>query len=382
MQRPTVRRRWSKRGARAAASLTALAALVLFYAGFRLSTLYPRPLLGYNPEQDDVNGAAVPARWQGGSVTWEVNCTTHSNVQLGSGSGCLVETPLKAAFNAWNTTPLTSGGPILTGVQINEGSQTMLTDPDTSNAVDCMNVVSFVPSSTVHFPTGAIAFTAVATFFGGPTYNCTSGGTTTTKSCTLPACIIDADIMFNPTQQFSSAQPTPTNSFDVQSIATHEIGHLLGMDHSGIAHAVMYPFGDVGVGTQRTLAADDIIGIGFLYPSSSFASAVGTLSGNVTLNGTPTFAAHVVATDVATGNVVVDGLTDTHGNYSLDVPPGNYNLLALPLVGVYTLTDFGGWSCGYAGAMENAPPCCQPGTPMCTGTALSNPTNFTGTFLH
>jgi hypothetical protein len=99
------------------------------------------------------------------------------------------------------------------------------------------------------------------------------------------------------------------------------------------------------------------------------------------LNSTAVFGAHVVAIDVSTGNVAVDGLTDLQGKYSMDVPPGGYNVLAVPLTGVYDLTNFGGWACGYASTQENEPPCCEPGTPMCTGTPLSSPTNFTGTYL-
>jgi hypothetical protein len=95
-----------------------------------------------------------------------------------------------------------------------------------------------------------------------------------------------------------------------------------------------------------------------------------------------------VAIDTATGDAVIDGLTDPQGNYKLvGVPPGTYNVLALPLApdansGFYTLSDFGGWACGYAGTAENSPPCCDPklNPTTCTGKALSNPTNYTGKF--
>lgn len=358
----------------------------ILWLGARFATLHPQLLLGFNPEQDTVNGKPSAARWPGSSVTWEVNCTVGSNVQAGSGSGCLIESPIKASFTAWNTTPLSAGGPVITNLVINEGPQTTLTDPDTGvSGIDCINIVSFVPSSAIKFPTGAIAFTTLATDFGPPptNYQCTSKGTTTTKTCNQPSCIVDADIMFNPADKFSTAQPTPANDFDIQSVATHEIGHLLGLDHSGIAHSVMYPFGDVGVGQQRSLSTDDIMGIGFLYPGASLATATGALEGTIELNGSGIFGAHVLAIDSSTGNVVVDGLTDLQGNYTLDVPaPANYNVLAVPLAGPYNLTNFGGWSCGYT-AQENSPPCCDPKSdPTCTGKALQNPTNFTGTYLH
>jgi|GEM_PF-491244 len=373
-------------GSRLWTSAAVAAAAGILWLGARSATRHPQILLGFNPEQDTVNGQPSPVKWQGSSVTWEMNCSVGSNVQVGSGSGCLIESPIKLAFAVWNTTPLSPGGPVTTNLTINEGPQTNLSDPDTgTSGIDCVNIVSFMPSSAIRFPTGAIAFTTLATVFGSPPthYQCTSNGTTTTKTCNQPACIADADVMFNPATDFSSVQPTPANAYDIQSVATHEVGHLLGLDHSGIAHSVMYPFGDVGVGQQRSLSTDDVMGVGFLYPGASFATATGALEGTVELNGSGIFGAHVLAIDSATGNVVVDGLTDMQGNYTLSVPaPANYNVLAVPLAGPYSLANFGGWACGYT-AQENSPPCCDPkADPTCTGKALQNPTNFTGTYLH
>jgi hypothetical protein len=194
--------------------------------------------------------------------------------------------------------------------------------------------------------------------------------------------MIDGDMEFNPNQPFSTSTPPLTNNFDLQSVASHEFGHLLGLDHSSIAHTMMFPFGDTGASQQRALAIDDLMGIAFLFDSSNFFQLTGAVSGKISQSGSGIFAAHVVAVDATTGNAVVDGLTNADGTYILDgVPPGTYNVLVLPLApdynsGVYTLYDFSGWSCGYS---ENSAPCCQPGTPGCIGT-LNNPTNYTGKF--
>ncbi len=323
-------------------------------------------IFAYNPEQDNVGGTPVAARWQndgGVNVTWNLNPTVGSNVDT---SGGPVGTAVTNAFNRWQQTQL--NGQVVNNLAVTQGIDSSLTDP---NNADCLNVISFVPSSSVHFATGTIAFTDLVTSFGPPggTYRCTTPPMT--RVCNLPSCIIDADIVFNPAENFSTATPTPASRFDVQSIATHEIGHMVGLDHSGIAHAVMFPFGDTrAAGQQRNLAVDDVVGIAFLYPASNFATATGTISGTINQNGSGIFASHVIAIDVTTGNAVVDGLTNTDGTYRLvGVPPGTYNVLALPLAGVYTVGNFDGWICGYATDAQN-----------CRGIP-SNPTNYTGKFF-
>lgn len=330
-------------------------------------------LFAYNPEQDQLGGP-VPTRWQNKTVTWNLNHTIGSNVHTSGGDD--VGTVLGKAFATWQQTQL--NGQVANGLTVTRGSDTSVTDPNSS---DCVNVISFVPSSAVNFPTGAIAFTQIVTSFGPPptSYPCTTPPNT--RMCNLASCIVDADIVFNPKEQFSTTTPPLMGDFDVQPVATHEIGHLLGLDHSGIAGAIMYPFGDAGGVQQRTLAVDDTVGVAFLYPAANFAPSTGTLSGKVIQSGSGIFAAHIIAVDATTGDAVVDGLTNPDGTYNLvGVPPRTYNLLVLPLSGVYDITDFGGWACGYD-ETQNAPPCCDPSTdPNCKGKPVPNPTNYTGTF--
>ena len=338
-------------------------------------------LTAYNPEQDNVNGP-VADRWQNKSVSWELNATAASNVDTGGANFAQsVKSVFTNSFATWTTTKV--NGQLLNSLTMHQGPNTGLTDPDFQ---DCVNIVSFVPSSSVSFPTGTIAFTQIATVVpvagGSPpfTYNCTSNGQSTQQQCNVDACIADADIVFNPAENFSTTTTPVSGDFDAQSVATHEIGHMLGLDHSGLAGTVMDPFGDTGSSQQRNLALDDAIGMAFLYPGSAFATATGVISGTITRNAVGIFGSHVIAVNAANGVATVDGLTDTQGNYSLTgLPPGDYNVLAVPLTGPSDITNFGGWYCGFSG---NSEPCCDPSTDSsCSATqAVANPTNYTGKF--
>ncbi|KAF7135239.1 hypothetical protein RHSIM_Rhsim08G0060400 [Rhododendron simsii] len=53
------------------------------------------------------------------------------------------------------------------------------------------------------------------------------------------------------------------NAIDYETVALHEIGHLLGLDHSSVREAIMYS--EVPVGATKGLHGDDIQGIKALY---------------------------------------------------------------------------------------------------------------------
>jgi hypothetical protein len=354
------------------------------------------PLLGavlafaYTTYQNDVYGVPVPSIWPNASFTWVLNNpgAPPANVDTTDGTNPLpLKTVLTNSSNSWATGAL--NGQQLTSLTVANGNDvTNLGNPQ----IDCTNVVTFNDNNPDDFPTGTatVAFTTVSTDYvsapntPGPPYHFTECNGQQTITTTSPSIVFDADIAFNPKVQFSTSTPPLSNDIDLQSVATHEFGHALGLDHSGVAHAVMFPAGDTGESQERILSTDDIIAISSLYPSSSFASYLGTISGQVSFpNVGGVYAAHVVAIDAKTGNVVTDALANADGSYRLYVPPGSYNVLVLPLApddhhGVYSLSDFSGWTCGYD---ESAPPCCDTGTSQCLGAPLTNPTNFTGKFF-
>jgi hypothetical protein len=63
-------------------------------------------------------------------------------------------------------------------------------------------------------------------------------------------------------QWSTSGQPL---HYDVQSVALHEFGHWLSLNHSAYTSAVMYPTLNSGE-VKRSLTSDDTAGIQHIYP--------------------------------------------------------------------------------------------------------------------
>ncbi|HWE35022.1 MAG TPA: matrixin family metalloprotease, partial [Isosphaeraceae bacterium] len=73
---------------------------------------------------------------------------------------------------------------------------------------------------------------------------------------------------------FNTVEPWTTNggTYDLETVAIHELGHALGMGHSAIASAVMYASYN---GPKQALTLDDTLGIQSLYgpqPSDPYAN--------------------------------------------------------------------------------------------------------------
>ena len=80
--------------------------------------------------------------------------------------------------------------------------------------------------------------------------------------------ILDSDVFFNPEIRFATAQSQ--GEFDFESVALHELGHGLGLDHNdacSAARTVMYP--TISVGAQvRSLFGPEVEGVRYLYPAA------------------------------------------------------------------------------------------------------------------
>ncbi|MED6149976.1 hypothetical protein PIB30_067757 [Stylosanthes scabra] len=75
-----------------------------------------------------------------------------------------------------------------------------------------------------------------------------------------------------------------STAVDLESVAVHEIGHLLGLGHSSIKDAIMYP--TITAKTRKVkLNDDDITGVQKLYGSNPHYTGTSTISSPDTSNG-------------------------------------------------------------------------------------------------
>jgi hypothetical protein len=164
---------------------------------------------------------------------------------------------------------------------------------------------------------------------------------------TLTGEIVESDVFFNSAFAWSTGPGDPTR-FDLQSVATHEIGHFIGLGHSALGEtevrpeggrrviatgAVMFPisFGR-GITLDRQLQPDDIAGVSDLYPDDSFRTDTGVVRGRVVKNGSGVLGAHVVAFNPATGRMIGGFTLNRDGEFQIaGLDPGPHVIRVEPL---------------------------------------------------
>ena len=194
-----------------------------------------------------------------------------------------------------------------------------------ANANDGVNLVSF-EDDQFPFSYGVLAV-AAKTLKVDPT--------------TQAAQIIDADIVVNPefVNDIKYNLGVGYNNknagyFDIQSVITHEIGHIIGLLHSGVVSSTMFFTLGKGI-TVRTLEQDDKSWASYSYPGTTYNSTYGSISGNITYGygGQPVAGALVYAINTATKDSV-HAYSDASGNYLVPgLIPGSYYIYIEPLDG-------------------------------------------------
>ncbi|HEX8986299.1 MAG TPA: matrixin family metalloprotease [Bryobacteraceae bacterium] len=231
-----------------------------------------------------------------------------SNVAAGlkNADGHAVLTPesepvaaLRAATETWNSVPASVARFVFT----------VSATPLTAQRNDGVNVFSFADDAETRSTLeGAIAITTV--MYSGD------------------GVIHDSDILFSPTDCFAT---TPTlGCYDLQSIATHELGHALGAGHSFLTTAVMYAYSNVEQTWKRSLASDDIAFVSATYPRDFHQN--GSVYGKVAYASGKVTAAALVLVFRASGDFITAVTTNSAGAYSVSgLPPGDYLAIAQPV---------------------------------------------------
>jgi uncharacterized protein (TIGR03437 family) len=213
---------------------------------------------------------------------------------------------LRSALSAWGSLAVSSArfAPVQT--------TTLLNDPRDGKNVFVMADTAEVRSLLQ----GALAVTVLQYFTDGR--------------------LTDTDILYSPditsgSRRYLFSTTLASGTYDLQSVTTHELGHALGADHTGVVGAVMFPVSISQAAVQSRPREDDISFLADAYPAGG-ASYFGTLSGAVRLaDGTPVRGALVAALDPDSG-AIVGGMTSlADGSYKIArIPPGKYMVLAEP----------------------------------------------------
>jgi hypothetical protein len=254
--------------------------------------------------------------------------------------------------------------------------------PDSSNSaqpsIDGVDTICFNQSSSA-FTTGVLSFTRVLIA------DAPGEVLGTAPTSVFAGQIVDADIYFRNDGRATFATPAALSSspgaYDLESLLAHELGHLFGLDHSGVWRAVMFPYAPspgTFAGDRPTvsspdapLADDDRVGLRSLYPDPTDAVDIGFISGHV-LPANPfaladfpatspgqyvsgMFGTQVVAVDAANDSVIAatlggwtcspsTSIVQFDGSYTLGpLPVGqSYVIYAEPFVGLVQLSDVGG----------------------------------------
>jgi hypothetical protein len=159
--------------------------------------------------------------------------------------------------------------------------------------------------------------------------------------------ISEADIVLNPYQQFSTDGSVGT--FDFESTLTHEIGHLLGLEHSTVVGATMNEHqgknGTFSLSSfsPRTLSEEDITQIRSIYGAKDELECCGAIDGKISHSNGKTLKNYQVWLEESeTGRVVAGIRVNADGSFLVrGLQTSKYRLYAQDSTGVFAGQELG-----------------------------------------
>ena len=230
-----------------------------------------------------------------GAILWSHN----PSGMPGNLSQAAFEAAIESSFNTWES--VDDGVPEEPLVPVvNFRGQTTVTD---AFALDGVNVVAWQPE----FPGGTLAVTPCWVLDAPTTTTTDATGTTVMPveggsaipfpgppGVTYPVgTVIDCGMRFDSLDTWSTTDVPDPNGFDVQSVATHEGGHFIGISHSTLGDftgidpmsATMLPLAAPGDSSFRTLEEDDKASVLRVYARNRFSGPVPlTVGGRAVIN--------------------------------------------------------------------------------------------------
>ena len=288
--------------------------------------------------------ATTQVRWPTTNITVALSTSLNNPPAYVHATGAQVMLAARRALSRWA---------LASNLQFN------VTTSGNENAVaDGVSLITIADtgSNRALFSTGAQPGRARVTFDG-------SGNITEADLAINPLVTRFDPFTGNPVASFFSTDGAD-GSYDLESTFVHEIGHMLGLEHSGVVSASMQPRqGTNGTYnlpnlTTRTLSADDVAGIRAIYgPRTGLGSIAGRVGYNSS-TGAAAFGAHVFAEDVTTGRVAGGNVVNAAGNYRIDsLPPGQYRVVVEQLDEPVLASQIGSNGGGYpATTLANMPP--------------------------
>jgi hypothetical protein len=162
---------------------------------------------------------------------------------------------------------------------------------------------------------------------------------------------VESDYIYN-ARDFEPGLNGEPGRQDLYSISAHELGHHLGLDHTGlpggassgcgpqVPQAVMWAFGTAGDTSRRHLHIEDIVGVTALYPNWVLEGTVRDASTMQPISNTTVFLNGTVGSDIGPVinpigsrynriGLVLDKLTsDQNGFYKSTVVNQNFSIKA------------------------------------------------------